>query len=404
MSKQPTGDKRHRKYVERVRVATYLLDGPNTFEVIVDYYYAYLRLLGLFKMTERKMRRHMEFMRKKLEELMELGWVVHEGELYSLTASELEDVNKRLSQLGETAASIRKLLQPQVVSRVTLVVHWSLVVLKLPEGLLSRSAGLINDSLDTLLDGLSSLLVYFGIRFKKERIVNILLVIMMLATGVLTLYEAGKRFFIHSEPVVEWFAFLAVILSAGICLILYIYQRYVGLRSGIMAFITQSVDSRNHVIVATSVTAGLIASRLHFPLLDTLVGLGVALIILKSAIELTIESIRCLGEKELDLSRFEFGIAAQYNKFRQTQLRDWMLYLVFKQKAIMRDELIQRTCQVLDFNRIPAARAMGLIQEQHKVPKLIKLSLLELFQNGWLGGKELLSVTDAGKKHLSKWI
>ena len=72
MSKQPTGDKRHRKYVERVRVATYLLDGPNTFEVIVDYYYAYLRLLGLFKMTERKMRRHMEFMRKKLEELMEL--------------------------------------------------------------------------------------------------------------------------------------------------------------------------------------------------------------------------------------------------------------------------------------------------------------------------------------------
>lgn len=40
-----------------------------------------------------------------------------------------------------------------------------------------------------------------------------------------------------------------------------------------MAFITESVDSRNHMIAALGVTAGLVASVLHFGWLDMLVGL-----------------------------------------------------------------------------------------------------------------------------------
>jgi hypothetical protein len=41
-------------------------------------------------------------------------------------------------------------------------------------------------------------------------------------------------------------------------------------RSANVALITQSIDSRNHVIVAASVTAGLVAALLHFALLDTI--------------------------------------------------------------------------------------------------------------------------------------
>jgi Co/Zn/Cd efflux system component len=403
MSKQNLSDQRHRLNIERVRVATFLLDGPKTFEAIVDSYNNYLRYLGLFKTTEKKVNRQMVFIRKRLEELVELGWIVYDERLYSLTTQGRDAVDKRLFHLGETGASIRNLLQPKAVSKVTLVVHWVLVAIKLPAGLLSRSAGLINDSLDTLLDGLSSLLVYFGIRFKKERIANILLVIMMMATGLLTLFEAGRRLFVHYEPKVDWFAFLAVILSAAICLVLYFYQRYVGLRSGIMALITQSVDSRNHVIVAISVTAGLIASKLSFPFLDTMVGLVVAFLILKSAVCLTLETVRSFREEEIDLSRYEFGIVAQYEKFRQAQLRDWMLYLVYKQKVCTRNDLVEKTKQALDFNRVPAARAIGLTQDQSKTIMFIENGFMELFRNGWLSGEDKLSVTEAGRKHLGKW-
>ncbi len=59
----------------------------------------------------------------------------------------------------------------------------------------------------------------------------------------------AHRFFIPVEHAVEWLAFIAIIVSALICGLLWAVQRYVGRKSGAMALITQSIDSRNHVIV-----------------------------------------------------------------------------------------------------------------------------------------------------------
>ncbi len=264
--------------------------------------------------------------------------------------------------------------------------------------------GLLNDAVDTFLDGISSLLVYLGLRFDKERAVNIVLVVFMLGTGGLTLYEAVRRFFVPFEPEVDWFTFLATLLSAVFCLGLWVHQRYVGLRSGHLALITQSVDSRNHVIVAASVTVGLVASLLRFPLLDTLVGLAVALLILKSAVDLAVETVPSMGEGGVDLSRYEFGLAGQYEQFRQAQLRDWMLYLVEKQGVETRAALVARARQVLDFNRIPAVQAMGLAQQQPQAGEMIERSLGELFAHGWLTREQRLGLTAQGREHLCRRI
>jgi Co/Zn/Cd efflux system component len=404
MSEQSSPDRRHREYVHCVRIAATLLDGPKILEEISDRSYGYLRALGFFKISERQAHDQSASVRGRLEELIERGWVAHEGAHYVLTSLGREEVNDRLAQLGETGDLICRFLQPQVVSKATLGIHLALTAFKVPAGILSGSVGLLNDATDTLLDGLSSLLVYFGLRFDKERGVNVVLVLLMLGTGALTLYEAVHRLFVPVAPDVDWYSFLVAILSALICLGLWAYQRYVGLRSGTMALITQSVDSRNHIIVAASVTAGLVASLLRFSLLDTLVGLGVAFLILKSALELAIETVRSLSEEELDLTRFEFGIAAQYDKLRQAQLRDWMLYLVERQGIENRAEVVARSRQALDFNRIPALRAMGLTQQQQHVEEIIEGGLEELFRCGWLKGEERLGVTDAGRTRLGQWM
>jgi Co/Zn/Cd efflux system component len=335
-----------------------------------------------------------------LDKMKEAGWVEHQGEQYALTALGYEKADDRLAGLRKAGSLARKLVQPQTVSQVSLGVHLGLAALKLPAGLLSGSAGLINDAADTLLDGLASLLVYAGLRLDKERVVNVVLVMLMLGTGGLTAYEAIRRFFIPFTPEVDWFAFLAAVLSGLVCLVLWAYQRYVGLRSGSMSLITQSVDSRNHVIVALSVTAGLVASLLRFNLLDTLVGLVVAVLILKSGVELGIEMIRSLREGDVDLTRYKMGLMERYAQFRQAQLRDWMLYLVEKEKVLTLAELRVRACQAFNFSDNPALRGFGLDQ-QNDTSELVEQSLQELFGSGWLGGKEQLNVTDAGREHLS---
>jgi len=402
-----SGERQYKEYGQSWEIAAALWDGPRTLPEIVDHFHSYIRLLGLFSVTGRMERRH-ERMAKRIKEsverLTERGWVAREGERYALTSTGREEASKPLADMRRTRARLSKLAQPQAVSQVGLAVHWGLAALKLPAALLSGSVGLLNDATDTLLDGLSSVLVYLGLHFDKERAVNVVLVLLMLTTGGFTFYEAVRRFFVPCEPEVDWFTFVATIMSALVCLALYAYQRYVGLRSGSLALITQSVDSRNHVIAAASVTAGLVATLLRFPLLDTLVGLAVAVLILKSAVELAVETVRSLGEEEVDLSHFEFGLAAQYTKFRQAQMRDWMLYLVEKQGIETRAELIAQARQTLDFSDNPMLRELGLAQQQSPVNESIEQSLAELFRRGWLTGKEQLTVTDAGRKHLSRRV
>jgi hypothetical protein len=402
--KQLTNEKRRREEIRKSRIAITLRDGPRTLDDIIDTFYGYLKVIGLFKLAQRNAHRQESSIRKTLDELLERGWVTRDGELYTLTSQGRDAVAKRMLELGQTGTAVRKFLVPQTVSKVTLIIHLGLAAIKIPAALLSGSVGLLNDAVDTLLDAVSSTLVYLGFRFNKERAVNAVLVLLMLSTGAMTFYEAVRRFFVATNFEVSWFTFLAAILSACICLALWAYQRYVGLQRGSIALITQSVDSRNHVIVAAGVTAGLLASLLRFPLLDTLVGLTVSILILKSAIELTIEMIRSLKEEEVDLSSYEFGLAVQFEKFRENQLRDWMLYLVSREGIRARAELVRLGCQVLDANQVFSLQAMELAQKQPPARDTAERSLSELVKRGWLVGNEQMSVTDAGKKRLRRWV
>jgi cation diffusion facilitator family transporter len=381
-------------------IAICLSDGPRTVAEIEKQFVAFPRRFGLFIELFDRGDLTLDLL-SDLERMREAGWVEHLEERYALTALGHEKAAERLAGLRKAGRLARQLVQPQTVSKVALAVHLGLAALKLPAGLLSGSVGLINDAADTLLDGLASLLVYVGFRLNRERAVNVVLVLLMLGTGGLTFYEAVKRFFTPFEPEVGWLAFLAAVLSALVCLALWGYQRYVGLRSGSVALITQSVDSRNHVIVALGVTAGLVASLLHFDLLDTLVGLAVAILILKSAAELGIETVRSLREGDVDLSRYSMGLVERYAQFRQAQLCDWMLYLVEKEEVATQAELRARAGQAFDFGDNPALRELGL-DRQSEAGDLVEQSLHALYERGWLVGEEQLNATDAGREHLSR--
>jgi cation diffusion facilitator family transporter len=382
-----------------------LSDGPRTVVEIEKQFMAFPRRFGLFiELFDQEAIDRGDLTQdllSDLEKMKEAGWVEQQEEQYALTPLGHEKAAERLAGLRKAGVITRKLMQPQTVSQFSLGVHLGLAALKLPAGLLSGSVGLINDAADTLLDGLASLLVYAGLRLNRERVVNVVLVLLMLVTGGLTFYEAVRRFFTPVKSEVDWFAFLAAILSGLVCLALWAYQRYVGLRSGSLALITQSVDSRNHVIVALGVTAGLIASLLHFDLLDTLVGLVVAILIFKSGVELGIETIRSLREGDVDLARYKMGLVERYEQFRQAQLRDWMLYLVERENVLTRAELRARAHQAFDFSDNPALRGFGL-DRQGDTGELIEQSLHELSESGWLAGDERLSVTDAGREHLGR--
>jgi hypothetical protein len=398
------------KQIQRVHwgICIYLLDRPLTMEQIkVCYGNAPFHLSqrsGSYAKGGRK-NRGQDRLYDDLAGLLKAGWVKQEGDQFALTGHGRQQVNQALERAKSTSAMfsrrLRSLFQPEVASKVTLLIQIILALIKLPAGLLSGSVGLLNDSADTILDLLSSVLVYFGIRFDKERLVSILLVVFMLGTGAFTLYEAIKHILTPSLPEVDWFCFAAAILSALAGLILWTYQRYVGILNGSMTFIAESVDARNHVIVALSVTAGLVASLLHFGLLDMLVGLVVAILILWSAIQLVIDLVCSSADDKVDLSRYGFWLLNVYKYFRDKFLKLWMLQLINQRKVQARANLVERVRRDFDFRNNPWMKVVGL-DRQFVYETEIEQDLNELFACGLVFNEESPVVSQAGKKYL-KW-
>lgn len=395
-----------KEYGQSWEIVVALWNRPKTLQEIVDHFYSYIRLMGLLKTISRMDRRHnaiKNWIEGSINVLINRGWITRDGERYALTSLGCEEAKRPLDDMHRMRLLLNNMAQPQTASKVGVAVHFCLAAFKLPAALISGSVGLLNDATDTLLDGISSILVYFGIKFKRERTANVVLVLLMLATGSATFYGALRRFFIPIKPQVDWFTFLAAILSAIICGILYLYQRIVGIRNGSLTLIAQSVDSRNHVIVAISVMAGLIATLFNFPLLDTVVGFIVTILILKSAIELAVETFRSLGEESVDLSRYKIGIAGWYEKLQQDQMCDWMLYLVGRRSALTKTDLSTQSHEAFDLSNNPMLKELGVNKLQN-LNEMVEKGIQTLYARGWLNGAEPLSLSDTGKARLEAQI
>jgi len=362
------------EYGQSWAVAVTLLDGPKTFQEIIKNFKEVKRRLGFFdESTEYKK----AFFLNTIKQLMNKGWIEKEDEHYYLTELGKKEAKKAYNEINGSREWIHNnLLNPTAVSKVTVIVHFVLALIKMPIGILSGSIGLLNDGVDTLLDGLSSVLVYFGIKYDFEKIVNYVLITIMFGTGFYTLYQAIRRFFVPVSKNIDWVSFTAVILSALISLLLMIYQRYVGVKRNNFTLITQSVDSKNHLIVAGGVMIGMVASLLNFMIIDIFVGLTVAGLILKGAYDLLIEIL----QNEEENSSYEMYSIG--NNFSKERIKDWLLRKIAKKK-ISYNKLVNRVKKELDFEDNLTLKSIGLNQPNYD-KKRIKSLLDKLIEEKYI--------------------
>ena len=398
------------------QVLMILADGDKTFSEIIEGFARFMVHFGHFGreevvagFTEEAFAAAVQ---EAIEELEQEGMVIQRGacpelvaeEVYSLTVKGRQRAEKHRRQYQEFGRLVKGLLHPQTVSLVGLAVHILLAVLKLTAGALSGSIGLISDGMDTALDGLSSVLVYVGLRLKKEQAVSVVLVLLMLGVGIGASYEAVHRVFAPQPVEADLLTFAAAILSGLVCSLLSLYQRYVATRSRQQPLIAQAMDSRNHAIVATGVITGLVATQLHFPLLDTLVGLAVAALILKSGVELALETVRMLRGEDMDFSRYELGFVEAYRHFQECQLSDWLLYVIAEEGGVTRPVVLAYCRETLDAQDVPILRELGWGKELGLEKQVLGV-LGTLIERGLItAGGGVLDVTEKGRGELGPGV
>ena len=220
-----------------------------------------------------------------------------------------------------------------------------------------------------------------------------------------------QRVFSPEEVEADLLTFGAAILSGLVCLLLSVYQRYVATRSRQQALIAQAVDSRNHAVLAAGVIANLVATLLRFPLLDTLVGLAVAVLILKSGVELAMETVRALRGEEVDFSRYELGFVEAYRRFQERQLTDWLLYTIAEEGPMTPRPCSGHACPVLlahcretlDLQDVPIIRELRW-GRRAGLDKQVVDAVETLVERGLVTGRDVLEVTEKGHVELRSQV
>ncbi len=215
----------------------------------------------------------------------------------------------------------------KAVSIITIAVHVLLSVLKLFFGFISGSAGLIADGIDNTVDTVSSVIVWFGIKCDRERLVSMLIVVMMfVSVGGVAI--AGFNKIMHPGPVEQGLsAFLVSALCGLLMLLLSAYQYMTGTKTSNFAIICQSVDSRNHfftsLLVCAGITLSAIAEAYSFNWLyyaDAAASMIIGCMILVSAIEL-LREIAKPGDEPIHVAHF---MKTAQEKMRRKIILNWV--------------------------------------------------------------------------------
>ena len=135
--------------------------------------------------------------------------------------------------------------------------------------------------------------------------------------------------------------------------------------------------------------------------MKTLVGLVVAILILWSAFQLVIDLLRSSADEKVDLSRFGFWLQNVYEHFRDTHLKEWMLYLVDQREVQTRADLLERVHKAFDFRNNPWMKMVG-IDRQFASETVVEQILDELFSKGWVVDQEPLLISGEGREYLKR--
>ena len=300
-------------------------------------------------------------------------------------------------------------INPSAAARNTVTIDFFLALLKLFSGVFSGSVGLLADGADAAIDTVSAAVVWFGMRIKRENLGTLIVLLMMFVTGISVGYDSlisiVEAFFGALSPLaMPHLVILTEIIALIVAAFLFLYQRFVGKRSGNLALISQSVDSKNHIYVAIAVITGALFSIFGINYVDALIGGFVAMRILIDGIRLSKETIASLKGEDVNLEKYEIPFERHWRMSKIETFRTWILYSIKELELKTKYELINELKRTFKPEYVPILTEFKFrLGEGFDFEESFDALMCPLLEKGLLNKKnENFLITDKGRKHLTK--
>ncbi|RLI80411.1 cation diffusion facilitator family transporter, partial [Archaeoglobales archaeon] len=202
-------------------------------------------------------------------------------------------------------------------SKISTLSNLLLTIFKGLAGISVGSTALIADAIHSLVDVLSSVLVWMGIKisekpadeshpyghFKAESLAEMAVGIIIILSSILIILEAVNELINLSSPTFEYYALLVALFSAFANEFLARYKISVGKKTKSTALIAEGKHSRVDVFASFSVFLGFIFVKIGYWWADGVVAIAISVMILQIGFKIIKNSIDVLMDRvdeELD--------------------------------------------------------------------------------------------------------
>jgi cation diffusion facilitator family transporter len=192
----------------------------------------------------------------------------------------------------------------------TLLLNWGVAGAKLIYGWLIQSASMKADGFHSFSDGSSNLIGLLGIwvasrpkdqshpygHKKFETLTSIVISAFLFLVCFNVIREGISRLIHPVIPVVDLNAFLVMIMTLTVNLIVMIYESKKGRELGSDVLVSDALHTRADILTSIAVIVTLAAVKLGYPIVDSIASLLIALFIGYAAVQILRESARVLSD------------------------------------------------------------------------------------------------------------
>ncbi len=287
---------------------------------------------------------------------------------------ELSKHGKKVAEISQKRFQKRadmienRLFAPSSAAINTTIVDGFMAFLKLSVGFITGSVGIISDGTDSATDTISAFLVWVGIKTKHESISTLLVILLLFVASITVMYESFSRLYM------AWTSSISPIIDPGLVIIieafavfvyagLFFYQRQIGRSSGSLTLISQSVDSKNHIFIASSVAIGAAFSFIGIYYVDAIVGAVVAFRIFTDAIGLLKDAIHAMKGEETDLHKYKTPVENYVQDGKLKAFRIYTIFSVWARENQQKEKIIGSLENMYTQTYIPVLSELNLVPE-----------------------------------------
>ncbi|MFX1480736.1 MAG: cation transporter, partial [Promethearchaeota archaeon] len=178
------------------------------------------------------------------------------------------------------------------------------------------------EGIENFLDCIAVLLIGIGIRYKKEKLVNFILVILMGFAGGTILIESIISLIIGPSSIkVPQLVIIIAVLSIFLNTYLRILKNFVGKKNRNSSLVASAIDSKINIIISIGIILGALLSEFGktqgVPILfyfDPIIAIIVSVFIFKEITEIIVEFITG-KEEEIEYEKFQMAYEENFKEY-----------------------------------------------------------------------------------------